>query len=283
MNVCRLCCSDDANINLEEIIEIDDNEGNVEHIDTGNLIYQCLDMNIPEIDANFPHNPKSICNECIETLRNIYKYKSTCSRNNEMYFMQETVFIEEEEEEVAVEVYKEEEEPTYIIEELKEDVDEQQKILYELQSSHLEIDDRKKLNNRKNALRQRLKRMNETPEEKEQRRKKVAEQTRRRRELMRQRRPDLYLKILDQVAERKRVKRKMMTEEEKAILRAKEAEAARIRRNQLSQEQKELLKKRNREQARARRSKSISVKVEEVVDDNNMWGVIESHEEFNEC
>lgn len=270
-------------VHLDDEIEFPDSDGNLESFDIGALIFHCIDMNIMELDANFPNNPKSICNECVEMLRTIYKFKSSCKRNNDSYFMTETVF----EEETFADDFKDEESmdgSTIVIEMDEGSAYEDHSSMFDMNSSSEMPDDRRKANNLKNAIRQRLKRMNETPEEKEIRRKKVAEQTRRRREIMRKKRPEMYEKILNQVAERKRVKRKQMTEEEKAVLRAKEAEAARIRRNQLSQEQKEELKRRNREQARARRSKVSQIVYEDATNENGengIWTVIEG--DFNEC
>lgn len=119
----------------------------------------------------------------------------------------------------------------------------------------------------KNAERQKLKRMLETPEEKEIRRQKNAEQTKLRRERLRQENPEKYAEILRNVAERKRIKRMTMSEQEKQELRMKEATSARYRRNLLSPEKKEIYKQRNRDSARARRTKKPNFDVKEEIDD----------------
>lgn len=108
--------------------------------------------------------------------------------------------------------------------------------------------------NAKNAMRARLKRLNETLEQREIRLKRIAERVRQKRMRDRVENPSLYKERLAREAQRVRIRRQMLSEEQKNYIRAKEAETARIRRLSENEEKKSLRLMKGREAARRRRS-----------------------------
>lgn len=271
--VCRLCC-DEAKlmIPLDDLITLDYPDKRSLQLDLNSLVHYCLDLNITDLDANFPNNPKMICNNCVKKLITFYKFKESCKNNNDLYFMCEGAvemveeMVEETEEliesQVEVAPLKQEDESQLSTSIVYEDAFETSyKVVMSKKSG------RKDKNNSRNAERQKLKRMLETPEEKEIRRQKVAEQTRLRRERLKHENPEKYEDTLKKVAERKRIRRMNMSEMEKLNLRQKESTSARCRRQQLSPEQKEVYKQKNRDSARARRTKIPMFDIKDENDD----------------
>lgn len=160
------------------------------------LILYCLEIDLSsDISA-------TVCQECIERLKFIYSYKRFCQKNNETYFIcypststqtQQELTVDHPHDEVQYDVKPEPVESATV---RQEEFEELLVETYKTEDDESESENRRLIEMRKNAERQRQKRANETPEERAIRTQKATEQTKRRRYYLKEHCPEEYAKRL---------------------------------------------------------------------------------------
>lgn len=238
--MCRLCAQQgNCRIGINSTVNVEAEEVSVLY-----LILYCVDI---DLNADSSTNPSTVCMQCIDRLQFMYNFKQFCRKNHTEYFAQQTL------------EFRRQDDDRIFIKNEPSRQDEYEHLLIELKPSLPIVQEsarskRRVEENRKNALRQKEKRANETAEERAERTRKTAEQARMRRFKKKLERPEEHALSLARTAELKRMRRNNLSSEEQVQMRARESEAARLRRQSWSPEQKALVRERQRIQHKERRS-----------------------------